>query len=271
MIPYSVAIPSYNRPDVIQKRTLAFLERMEVEPHRVTIFVADSDQKKMYARALRSNPYRDNIVIAAPTLRAKRNFISQEHYAQGTRLLCIDDDLRDLIVREPGITPKTPRRDQAHRIRPKEFRALLDKAWEVCEEERLHLWGVYPTSNPLHMRDGPPTFGLKYIVGAFYGLVVRHSVQLLTHYPIKEDHERTLRFYLKDGGVVRFPGVGVDTSYFGGTGGLHDKGLEKRFALSNPQVDILLQEFKGFAVPKERTHGEFTFKDVRLLNLPRLL
>ena len=40
MIDYQIAIPSYKRPETIKKKTLKVLESHNIDPAKVTIFVA---------------------------------------------------------------------------------------------------------------------------------------------------------------------------------------------------------------------------------------
>jgi len=260
------AIPSYRRPFIILKKTLAFLSRMKVPAQDVTIFVATIDECRLYEAAFEDTPWFDRIIVGQPTLRAQRNFI-RNWYPEGTRLVCIDDDLRNLIVLNPGLHKGrnekgklVKRKDQSHFIQPAEFRRLIERGFQECLRRGFQLWGVYPTNNPMFL-SRTITTDLRYISGVFWGMIVQHEHRLHTFYPIKEDYERTLRYFCEQGGVVRLNWVGIDTSYWGSPGGLHADGMEARIKLADETVDRLLKEFPYHARPKTRRG----MKDVELL------
>ena len=61
---------------------------------------------------------------------------------------------------------------------------------------------------------------LNYCIGAFYGIINRKEMKLnLSLNGDKEDVERTIQYYLKDGIVLRFNRVGFKTKYFANDGG----------------------------------------------------
>ena len=49
---WSVAIPSYKRHDQIMEKSLTTLKHYKVPPSRITIFVADKEEKKLYEEAI---------------------------------------------------------------------------------------------------------------------------------------------------------------------------------------------------------------------------
>lgn len=242
--------------------TLKFLEQMKIDPAEVCLYVANDAEMQDYRLALPAH-WSARLCMGVPGVNHVRNHIQQD-FAEGSSLVYMDDDIRTIWKRHKNITPKTPRKDQAHRILPNEFRDLIASGFKHARKNDSYIWGVYPTSNPLHMRDRVYV-GLTYIVAAFFGMVVRHDADTFTQYGVKEDHERTLRYYVKDGAVVRLDGYGVDTPYFGGTGGLHDDGLEARHARANVVIDKLVREFPGLVKILERK----TYRDVKLTRLGR--
>jgi len=85
MINYEIAIPSYKRPETIKKKTLKVLESYNIEPSKITIFVADENEYEAYKFSLKDTPYQ-NIVVGVPTIGAQRNFI-ERYYPEGTYLI----------------------------------------------------------------------------------------------------------------------------------------------------------------------------------------
>jgi hypothetical protein len=87
--------------------------------------------------------------------------------------------------------------------------------------ERCRLWGIYPVLNPLFMKKRVK-LGLNYIVGAFWGVINTHEPGMEVSLDDKEDFERTLKFYMADGNVVRLEAYSLKTSYYSTPGGMQD-------------------------------------------------
>ena len=62
---YVVAIPSYRRPDTLKNKTMKVLKHYGIEPKRIYIFVADTEQKAVYEAALDPKDYH-KIIIGVP-------------------------------------------------------------------------------------------------------------------------------------------------------------------------------------------------------------
>jgi hypothetical protein len=66
---------------------------------------------------------------------------------------------------------------------------------------------------------------LNYIVGAFYGIINRPNLKkiqltLTKENGQKEDVERSIKYFINDGIVLRFNHIGFITKYYGKEGGL---------------------------------------------------
>ena len=88
---YQIAIPSYKRPETIKKKTLKVLESYNIDPSRITIFVADEDELVKYKESLKDTPYQ-KLVDGVHTIGAQRNFI-EKYYPEGTKLVMFDDEI----------------------------------------------------------------------------------------------------------------------------------------------------------------------------------
>jgi hypothetical protein len=99
-------------------------------------------------------------------------------------------------------------------------------AFKECKKMKSFIWGVYPVFNPFFRKQRDEMSScLNYIVGAFYGIINRpdlKSIQLtLTkENGQKEDVERTIKYFIEDGIVLRFNKIGFETKYYGKSGGL---------------------------------------------------
>ena len=87
-----VAIPSYKRYDIIVEKSLATLKRYHIPPSRITIFVADKEEKKLYEEAIPKGSVKD-IVVGVLGMDKIRNFIL-DYYPKGKHIVMMDDDIR---------------------------------------------------------------------------------------------------------------------------------------------------------------------------------
>ena len=106
------------------------------------------------------------------------------------------------------------------------------------------------------------TFDLRYIVGAVWGTVNTHDTKLSVTLDDKEDFERTLKFYIRDGRVVRMENYAPDTNYYGEAGGMQVERTEKRVTES---AHILLKRYPNLCSLNTRKvgHTEIKLKDRR--------
>jgi len=103
---------------------------------------------------------------------------------------------------------------------------FIKYGFETAEMNGAYLWGVYPVYNPFFRKPRPHcSFDLKFIVGCWTGIVNRwndEDLKLTISKKTdgnKEDVERTILYYKKDGKVLRFNQVGFKTKYYGTDGG----------------------------------------------------
>jgi hypothetical protein len=244
---WEIAIPSYRRAETLARKTLAYLKTTDVPLARATVFVA-SDQERQDYEAVLGGEVR--IVVGALGMRGARNFI-QQHYADGARVFCLDDDVSGLFER---IDPKT--------LQPlTRLRNFVDTGFSLAERSRVRLWGVYPVCNPFFMKP-KTTLDLRYIVGCCWGVTNDRSAQLAVTLDDKEDFERTLKFYLADGGVLRFGHVAPRTAYYREPGGMQVERTIRRVQESAAALASRYPQLCSLDRSKER--WELRLKDRRL-------
>jgi hypothetical protein len=207
--PYTIAVPSSNRATTFRDKTLAVLIAGGVDPARVTVWVPDHDQAEHYDKVLGGTVH-----IRAGHgrgVRQARNAIATG-YPTGTDLVCLDDDIAGFyqcIDREQPIVPMT------------DLHGFITRAIDTADG---HLWCVYPVANayfmhPTRVRRG----GLWYAEGAVMGWrVTRDYDRELVTLDDKEDFERSCRFYLTDGEVVRFDSITFKSRFYKEPGGMQD-------------------------------------------------
>jgi hypothetical protein len=192
MIQY--AIPTYDRPALLQKTTLAYLDRCGIEPELVTIWISGEEQQPLYADL--PERWLARCRVGAKGLVANR-IAAEATYPEGTHLVWINDDVKNVQRLNPASLV------EANLVK------LAEGAFKICAFADAYLWGVYPVANGLLRLD------LRHIVGACYGVRLRHDDELQpTRGDPKEDYERTLRFFRRDGSVVRLDDHAVETTYY---------------------------------------------------------
>jgi len=198
---YQIAIPSYKRSHLIQSKVLAFLEKHQIEPKRVTIFVASQAEKEDYEVALKESKYQ-RLVIGEPGIMEIRNFI-RKHYKENTPVVSLDDDLVDIMELDgDNLTP----------LPLGGFERLIALGFNAAREQNAYLWGLSNTTNPFYMSETIKV-GLYFVIGQFFGTIIRHSSDLLVTTNMKEDVERSLQHFVKDGRVVRLDSFSPKADY----------------------------------------------------------
>lgn len=229
---YIVCIPSYKRSKICNAKTLKTLNGLGVSASIIKVFIVE-EEKEDYINELNPEWYGE-LVVGVKGLVAQRQFITDYHQA-GTRILSLDDDIEALDL---SLTDYSSADD------------FFRSAFDTCIKENAFIWSPYPVFNEYFRKDRKPvTTDIAYCIGAFFGYINRpNDPELMT--PLspngnKEDVERSIRFYIKDGKIVRFNRVGFKTKYYGTDGGglgtfktRLEKMKESAIALNNAFPDL---------------------------------
>lgn len=249
---YVVAIPSYNRAEIIAKKTLEMLRKGGVTSSQIYIFVANETEHRAYTNAVPKELY-GKIVIGVKGITKQRRFIVK-YFAEGTKIVSMDDDVEKFLRLTPG-------EDNKHLVPFKtgELDKFFQKAFATIEARNLFIWGIYPMRYAYFMKHNITT-DLRLILGTTYGFVNRHNADLMPTVAEKEDYETTIRYFLKDGGVLRFNDVCLKTIYHspGGLGKL----TEERLRNNQIAAEQLRQLYPDLVTTFKRPNGNF---EVRLM------
>ena len=196
---YILVIPSHRRANLLLQKTWSLLQRIapNVKP---IIWVNDDQDYQDYKPLFPTTEIR----IGGSGIAEKRNLI-QHSYPLDTKIVMIDDDIRDLVVKD------------GNKRKPiKDLDALIKLGFSYCEKERCSLWSVYPLDNPLSMTNYVRK-NLCLAIGAFFGVInKRIDVDL----DCAEDLERSIKFWLLEKKMIRLEFVGLSTKYYNPNGGL---------------------------------------------------
>lgn len=215
---YQIVIPSYQRAEGLQQKTLAWLGAAGVDPTRITVFLHDNDPQLEAYQALAG---RTGIRLNATPMRgitAQRTYIPTQ-FAPGTPIVCLDDDVTGLVE---AVDSKT--------LRPvADVDALFRRMFTETAGRDLYVWGLSPVVNAFYMSPGRISEGLRFLIFTVIGFFNRpgHPVHEFT-VPYKDEHETSLRAWWYDGGTVRHDGIAAQANYYTDPGGCQAPGEFQR-------------------------------------------
>lgn len=248
----NVAIPSYKRATTFRDKTAKVLEEYNVPAEWVTVFVANEEEKGLYEKALENTPYGKNIVVGIVGMGAIRNFI-RDYYDEGEFIVNLDDDLSKIQLKDPE--------DEKKFADVKDIvTEMFEPMYNVMIENDCTLCGVYAASNPFFMSYNPK-IGLYYCIGSCWGNINSKDPDLYVKLDDKEDYERTLQHYVKDGKVARLDNLTVISKYYTEDGGMQVERTVERIDIS---ADALVERYPELCTKYTREttgHSELKLKD----------
>jgi hypothetical protein len=254
MSDYIVAIPSYKRSELCNEKTLLMLKKNHIPKQKIYVYVANQEEYEEYKKILDTSLY-GKLVVGKKGLVAQRQFI-MESWPTGKHIVFFDDDVASIDLKMSAL------------FKSKTLDYFFKYAFQECKKQRSFIWGVYPVFNPFFRKGrGELSTCLNYIVGAFYGIINRpnlKSIQLTItkENGQKEDVERTLKYFVEDGIVLRFNKVGFVTKYYGKSGGLGT--FEARLKPMLEASQKLLKQYPEYGSISTKTGGmtEFRLKKI---------
>ena len=242
---YSIAIPSYSRPNILFTKTLSLLSRHNIDKDKIIIFLRDEDERTKYGERL--NEYKV-VLTGCMDILETRNFLQIYYYEnlEYTNVLFIDDDIQEVIE---------------HKLPIMNLDNFVLEAFKETKKRKYNIWGVSPFHNHFFMKD-TISENLKYICGAFYGEIFdRNKGLILSDVGHGEDFQKTMECFIRDDGVVRYNGVAIKTKYFG-EGGINASygGLHNRQIAMEENVKYLKERYGNMCRIKIKDYGY----DIRL-------
>ena len=237
---YQIAIPSYKRHLQIKSKTLALLEKHNISTSKITIFVANKEEYDLYNYILN---YEYNIVIGVEGMKNIRNFIS-DYYPYGENIMNLDDDLEDFC----SIYDKLFDFDQ-----------WIRNGFELLHINQCSLFGIYPVPNKFFMKPLMRT-DLRYIIGSCWGNI-NHKIKVSLD--DKEDVERSILYYLRDGLILRFEDISVKTKYYTAKGGMQETRTKDRIEQSAKYLVNKYPLLCSLKMSKKHKTHELKLKDKR--------
>jgi hypothetical protein len=271
---YIIAIPSYKRAELLKLKTLAVLQKYKIPRNVIYIFVADKEEEKVYTETIPSDMYH-KIIVGEKGLKNQRNFISR-YFPKGQEIVNLDDDIYGFnsLVYKPktkkSLRKSLTKNDKTYKYNKQDgylislpnLDLFFKNGFQILKQHNLFLWGIYPINNAYFMTP-QITHDLRLIVGPCWGNINRHDKELILTIDEKEDVERTLQYYVKDGGVVRFNNISAQTTYYTTKGGMQSLGRDrKQDALQSAlYLNKKYPELTKLLLTKKSGYAEVKLKD----------
>lgn len=209
---------------MLLNNTLKTLEEGGVPKSKITIFLANNDELKDYKQKIHGYKF----VVGVKGLNNIRNFISK-YYPEGKYIISMDDDVNKIFDIKGNSVRDLP--------------ALFKKGYDELVKHNAYLWGPNKSANPFYLKNNvSDRFNL--IQGPFFGFINRHSSDLKSESHF-EDIERTIKYWIKDGVVIRLNDIGYKTNFRTNTGGLQATN-PKREEESKIHAQSLMKRYPEF-------------------------
>jgi len=265
---YVVAIPSYKRPETLRDKSLRVLREYSIDPKRIYIFVANKEQKKIYEETLPKNGYRE-LVIGVPGIKNIRNFMPR-YFPEGQYIFYMDDDITAIYtaVNKP-LSEGNPYDKKFNKtIRLKSLKNLIKMGFKLSEKTGITNWGVYPVYNPYFMKPTTKKINeyvstnLCYIIGFMIGVINNRKAEIRT-IDDKEDYERSIKYYLKDNGLLRFNNITCETRCYTEPGGMQVERTKQRIHDSAVYLVKKYPKLATLNTSKKSGYTEIRLRDTR--------
>ena len=252
-----IVIPSYNRYESINNKSLKVLYEAGYKPHIIDIFVANQEQYELYKKHVDKDI---TIIIGKKGLKNIRDFIIN-YYPENATLLCMDDDIEKIKMKNPNNDEKSCFKNELLDLKKE-----VERGFKECEKYGKHIWGLYPVDNHFYMKNDI-SYDYKFIIGNFFGLILSKEANK-SYVEQKGDYERSIRHYLLDGGVVRINYLCAKTKFKKNSGGANDDEFDRANKIMKDQ-DILIKYYPDLFYLKKKKDGLLNpvLKDSRINRL----
>ena len=250
---YVICIPSHNRADICNTKTLKTLHDMGIDKDRIFVFT-DKTERKEYTNILDKKLY-NRVVNGKKGICEQREYI-KSIYPEGYHILYLDDDIAEIDL------------SLSLEFFGYSLHEFIITAFKECEETGVNLWGVYPVYNKwFRIQRQERRTTLSFIIGAFYGIINRNDEDLKykianKHNGNKEDVEYSIMNYIKDGKILRYDRIGFKTKIYNSIGGLGT--FTERLKHMENSTDELKLIYNNYGNKKVRKNGmcEFVLKKI---------
>ena len=231
---FNIIIPSHERFNQIQNKTLSLLKKHNIPMDKVFIFVSPES----YDEYLEIQDV--NLVLSKNTITDTRNHII-EYFDEDTKIIELDDDVEDII-------------DFSTDKSVENLNDLFIDNFNLFENTQGGLWGFIANTNKYYVKSFDDKYGLYSIINSCLGYINKKDCNLSV--PEKEDFERCLYFYKNKLPIIKRCRYGIKTKYWTNKGGIQDRyDKEKRKEVQNISANLLLENHSDCCYGKARPNG----------------
>jgi len=225
MIDYKIAIRSYKREELIKNKTLRILEEDNIPKKNIYIFCGTKEINK-YKKSL-GNGY--NILDGGDK---GTNFCNKkiiDYFHKNEYIIQCDDDINMILQLKKDKT-RARKKMPCGRIEPlglerKNILELIEEGKSMMDDNFYNLWGLYPVNNYYFMKD-ETSLDLRFCIGRIFGF--NNTKDVVCGDDMRDDYERSILYYDRDGGIIRFNNYVCDADTYSSKGGLAEmRDIEK--------------------------------------------
>ena len=191
---FRIVIVTHDRVEICKLKTLGMLRDNHVPAELITLLVHTEEQKQMYEEGIPKDLYNDIMVSNTNDgVYGQMNYIT-DYYADGLRIIKLDDDISyvyDLV-------------DNYNLVKSSSLLDIIQHGYDLCEQHGAKLWGLYPCANSYFVcKQKAYSIDLRFIVGAFMGIIIDKKNKLELNINIKGDYQYAIQSYITNGAVIR--------------------------------------------------------------------
>jgi len=222
---YVVAIPSYDRPEILKEKTLKMVLIRNIKPEKIFIFVANDKEKEIYEKSLDNNTYK-KIIVGEKGISYQRNFIIN-YFKEGEHIVFIDDDITNIKIKK-----------NKKIIDLIDLNSFFINSFNKLLKENKYLWATKNMYNPFYqnLMKEETEIGLAPFSGDLMGIINRKEMKI--KYTLDkgeaEQYELLFMYNKRDGGILRFNNVMVISRKLTKGGKVSERG-----GVENRKKDIL--------------------------------
>ena len=244
-------IPSFQRSEILQAKTLKYLDVMGVDRSDVYVFIREDDKDYEGYNSIEGI---NLLAIDIKGIGMTHNYITH-HFDADEFIVEIDDDLEYIV--------------DNHRDKIIDFIPLCEEMKSKMEEVGASYAGTYSVANNMFMTNCEKyTTKLSYMLGCIRWRFIRKEIKVKTNYA--EDMEHIILHFIRDGKILKNNHIAPITKNYAEGGcngdgrGFESERVDKQyladtypmlcrfFVRKNGKPDCRLREYKSTAPPKNK-------------------
>jgi hypothetical protein len=268
---YAIVIRSKGRYKTINQKTLEVVNRSNI-PHQNVYIFCPLHEIPLYEQEIGlTYNIKDGGSEGTNACNLKIMDFFHSHY-KDKYIIQMDDDIDWILEKTDSVPSSSEKREKKNnKLIPKSFKhknllELIQEGYRDMKMKDLNVWGLYPVCNSYFMKNLTTTYGLKFLIGRVFGFINDSDTVSLcrTVDNYRDDYERSILFYEKDGGVIRYNHLTCLADTYIGKGGLNEiRNLE---GMTN-SVNYMKQKYPKYVRDKK---CKSKYPEIRLVQKPPL-